>query len=254
MTTSAKTDVTLELTNYDGEDYEQGFWGSRSYEDEVEQSLVRKMTPQNVASFVDIGSGFGRLLPAYDAKVSQDITLFDYSQDLLDSAKKKYKDNDKVQYVQGSFYELPFKDETFDGGVSVRVMHHVENVPSFLSELSRVMKKDAIFVLEYANKRNGLEILRKLLFRSQLNPFSRLPENRSQKGLTFNFHPSYIKEQLRENGFIIEQQVASSLFRLPFLKRLMGQSLLAKMENLIPLWLRANSFTPSIFLKIRKVK
>ena len=240
------------ITDYDDNDYEDGFWSVRSYENDIEQFVLSKLVPKSAHAFLDVGGGFGRLIPAYQGVVKNSITLFDYSEKLLASARKKYAEDKRFKAVQGNFYEMPFEKESFDAGCSVRVIHHVENVDQYFSEIARVLKSNSYFVLEYANKRNTLEILRWVLRRTTINPFSVQPENRSEKGLTYNFHPRYINLMLRKHGLKVEKKVASSLFRLGFLKRLIGQQRLARLENAIPFWLRVGTLSPSIFLKLRK--
>ncbi len=241
------------ITNYNDTEYEADFWGSRQYEDLIEKDVLQKLLSKNYNSFLDLGAGFGRLAPVYKDR-SKKATLLDYSDKLLVSAKEKLGKNKNLNFVQGSFYELPFDNDTFDGGCSVRVMHHVEDPDTFFKELNRVLKKDAEFILEVANKRNWLEIVRKILGKKDaLNPFSRTPENRSKKGLTYNFHPAYINEKLKKYGFIITTKVDSSLLRAPLLKKLIGQSRLAFIEKLIPFWLRKTAYTPSLYLKIKKI-
>lgn len=246
-----KTDV--KIADYQDTDYEQGFWGSRQYEDLIEQSIIRRLVSGSFDTLIDVGGGFGRLVPSYISRVKEQSVLFDYSKKLLDSAKARYKDEPKFKTIQGSFYDMPIEKHVFDVALSIRVIHHVEDVATYLKEINRILKPDAVFILEYANKRNWLEILRRIAGRSKLHPFSLSPENRSVSGLTINFHPAYLKRMLRWNGFKIEKQVASSLLRSPFLKKLFGQRMMAVLENSIPLWVRPFAITPSVFLVLRKV-
>ncbi|OGI09983.1 MAG: hypothetical protein A2Y40_02145 [Candidatus Margulisbacteria bacterium GWF2_35_9] len=242
------------ITDYDDINYESDFWSDRHYENIIEQSIIKKMLNKSVSNFIDCGAGFGRLVPSYEKIIDKKIVLFDYSKKLLDSAKKKYGDKKNIDFVQGSLYEIPFDDNFFDGGVSVRVLHHVEDVPRFFSELNRVLKNNSVFILEYANKRNVLEITRAMFRRSKLHPFSIKPENRSDIGLTINFHPRYIQTELIKHGFIIEKKVASSIFRLSILKRILGQKFLSTIEVQMPLFMKRLLISPSTFLRIRKVK
>jgi len=244
----------VKITDYQDADYEKGFWGERQYEDMIEQSVIRRLIKGPYSKLIDIGGGFGRLIPSYISAVKERSLLFDYSQKLLDSAQVRFHNEPRFEAIQGSFYDIPLDKHTFDAAISVRVIHHVEDVATYLKEINRVLKPDATFILEYANKRNWLEILRRLIGRSKLHPFSLSPENRSISGLTINFHPRYLKRMLALKGFKIEKQVASSLLRSPLLKKLVGQRMMAKIENSIPLWIRPFALTPSVFLVLRKVK
>lgn len=245
--------MPLNITDYNDTNYEQDFWSQRKYEDIVEQYLLTKLVPK-ANSLLDIGGGFGRLIPSYKDKVSNSITIFDYSQKLLNSAKEKYSNFTNINFIQGDFYKMPFKDSSFGAAISIRTLHHVEDVPVFLKEVSRVLQPEATLIIEFANKRNLLEIIRFITKKTTLNPFTLNPENRSNKGLTYNFHPKYVYAELEKQGFIILRKVPSSILRLPFLKKILGQNFLSFLENLIPLKARFLTLTPSIFLLCRKVK
>lgn len=241
----------VSITDYNDTDYEQGFWSQRTYEDLLEKDHLASLLPLNIHQVIDVGGGFGRLSTVYVPRTSGQAVLFDYSEKLLASARNKHN-YPQLKMVQGSFYNLPFSSGKFDVALSVRVIHHVEDVPLYLSEISRVLKKDGLFILEFANKRNLLEILRWVFRKSRTNPFERNPQNRSDKGLTINFHPSYIRDQVHLAGFEIVEQRASSLLRLPILKKLIGQARLFHLEKTLPLFLKRHSLSPSIFLKLRK--
>ncbi|MEK6557851.1 MAG: class I SAM-dependent methyltransferase, partial [Candidatus Margulisiibacteriota bacterium] len=171
----------IAITDYNDTDYEQGFWSSRTYEDLLEKGHVASLLPLSFDRIIDVGGGFGRLAPVYTPRTLDQAILFDYSDELLNSAKKVYANLATLKMVQGSFYNLPFSAGEFDVALSVRVIHHVEDVPCYLSEISRVLKKDGLFVLEFANKQNLLEIFRWIFGRSRTNPFEKQPQNRSDK-------------------------------------------------------------------------
>lgn len=246
--------VNHRIEDYGDYNYEEDFWSEREYENLVEQHVVRRLLSQPVQRLLDIGAGFGRLVSAYDELTREKIVLFDYSKQLLDKAKKRFQKNRKLECIQGSFYDIPFDDGYFDGAVSVRVLHHVEDVPHFFSELNRVLSVNAVCVIEFANKRNVLEICRRIMLKSRMHPFSRTPENRSSKGLTYNFHPGYIKDIAQNYGFKIESRCSSSLFRSSFLKKIFGHRRLSSIEKHVPQMLKRWLLSPSVFYKLRKIK
>ena len=115
-----------------------------------------------------------------------------------------------------------------------------------------VLKPGGIFVLEYANKRNALEIARCLAGRSGVKPFDHEPSRRSDS-VYYNFHPKYVEEQLKAAGFVIEDQMAVSLFRSARLKKAFGKEKLTKLERPLQHPLGKLKLSPSVFLKLRKV-
>jgi uncharacterized protein YbaR (Trm112 family) len=69
------------------------------------------------------------------------------------------------------------------------------NPEAALREVRRVLGADALFVLEYANKRNLKAILRFLLMRQSWNPFSLEPVEYVK--LNFDFHPQAVQKWLK---------------------------------------------------------
>ena len=47
---------------------------------------------------------------------------------------------------------MPFKDNSFDGGLMVRVLHHIEKPKTYIKEVSRILNNNSTYVQEYANK------------------------------------------------------------------------------------------------------
>jgi ubiquinone/menaquinone biosynthesis C-methylase UbiE len=240
------------ICDYSDTDYAADFWGEnkRLYEDQVERIALRKVLPKAGKKFLDMGSGFGRLTGEYAGRFKE-VVLFDYAQNLLDQAKNKYQDKKNITYVQGDMYHMPFADDTFDGGLSVRVMHHFEDVPLVLKELNRVMAAGSVFVLEYANKRNILEVARAMLGKENLSPFDRAPSQRGEK-VFWNFHPKYIEAEVKKAGFKVEKVLSVSIFRSGFLKKLFGVKVLSFVERILQKPLGRFRLSPSVFIILKK--
>jgi len=45
--------------------------------------------------------------------------------------------------------EMPFKDETMDGGFMIASLHHIPNPGKALKEIHRILKKDGVFMIGY---------------------------------------------------------------------------------------------------------
>jgi ubiquinone/menaquinone biosynthesis C-methylase UbiE len=242
-----------EICDYTNFDYKKEFWGkyNRGYEDLSEKIALRKLLPFPGESFIDLGCGFGRFIEEYADKFDE-ITLFDYAPSLLEQAKEKGKrlGLSKIKFVLGDLYDLPFSSEAFDSAMLVRVLHHIENVEKVFCEVHRILKKDGTFILEFANKRNLLEIARFFLRRKNLRPFDYEPSNRAE--LYFNFHPQYIKDKLKRAGFIIEEQISVSNFRAPFIKNILNAQFLVNAEIKLEKFLNYLQLSPSVFVKANK--
>jgi 2-polyprenyl-3-methyl-5-hydroxy-6-metoxy-1,4-benzoquinol methylase len=94
---------------------------------------------------LDIGCGDGVLSYLF-AKEKADVSGLDYSDIAINFAKEKTKKYN-IDFRQGSAYELPFKDNSFDVIISSDVIEHLEDVFLYLSEIKRVAKNDALIVI-----------------------------------------------------------------------------------------------------------
>jgi len=234
--------------DYEGSDYRTAFWEGRGreYEDRAERIALRRLLPLGGRRLIDIGGGFGRLAELYSG--FNEIVLMDYSRSQLEDALQRLGP-ERITYVAANVFAMPFTAGAFDTAVSVRVLHHLADVPRALQAIRRVLGPGAPLVLEFANKRNLKAILRHWLHRQAHNPFD--PEPWEFAPLHFDFHPAYMERSLRDAGFRIERQLAVSQFRVQVLKRLFGADALAAVDG----WLqRPTAFlrlAPSMFLRAR---
>lgn len=109
------------------------------------------MDQYSLQKILDLGSGQGICATKINLKNREYIGV-EASPFLVDRAKKLYPVF-KSQYILGNAYELPFKDETFDGCFSIAVWHLLENLYKASFELSRVLKKRGRFLLITANQK-----------------------------------------------------------------------------------------------------
>jgi len=240
--------VKHRVCDYEGGDYES-FWPGREYEDAAERMALRRLLPPEGEALVELGAGFGRLADLY--RGYKRVILLDFARSQLLQAHKRFGEG-KFIYLAADIYRLPLASSAFDTAVTVRVLHHIADIPAALAEVHRILKPEGTYVLEYANKRNLKEIFRYLLGRSQKRPFSCEPLE--YLDMHFNFHPAYISASLHEAGFALEEELAVSQFRLPFLKRLFSPRLLAYLDGLLQKPTAGLKLSPSIFVAARAVK
>ncbi len=221
---------TPRICDYEGSDYRTRFWEGqgRSYEDRVERAVLQRLLPASGQRLLEIGAGFGRLTPEYHAY--QQVVLLDYSFSQLQYARQQYGDKGFL-YVAANAYQLPFMPGVFDGATMIRVIHHFENVPGVLQQIRRVMQPQGRFILEFANKRNMKALLRHAMGRQNWNPNDLDPVEFVE--LNFNFHPAYIQKELTTAGFMTQERIPVSFFRLGILKRTVPASLLAGLDKVM---------------------
>jgi ubiquinone/menaquinone biosynthesis C-methylase UbiE len=247
----------IKQSDYENYDYRQ-FWqdDKRLYEDSAERIVIKKFIGpigKQGRVFVDLGCGFGRLFSEY--KDFGKIILVDYSVSNLKNAREaigKFLNYDKammekVVYVAADVTCLPLRSSFADVAMTVRVMHHIDNVEKFISEASRILKPGGYFLVEFANKRNLKNIIKFMFGRLKQSPFDIRP---LQIGATIlDYHPKFIKALLRQTGFKVLKQVSASNYRLGFLKRHINLKILLFFERIYQNIFSFIDTGPSIFLK-----
>ena len=235
------------VIDYEGSDYQTSFWdqGGREYEDRCEQIALRKLLPDRGQLMLEIGAGAGRNTPRYQG--FQQVVLLDYSLTQLQQAQAAFGQNDSYIYVAGDVYRLPFVDQLFDGSTMIRVLHHMQDPLAALRQAQRVLKADAPFILEYANKHNIKAILRYWMGQQDWDPFSL--EAIEFTELNFDFHPRSVRRWLDEAGFDLKDQRTVSHFRIGLLKKTVPAGLLASLDGLFQPTGRWWQLSPSVFTR-----
>ena len=238
------------IADYNGYDYKKIFWedGKRDYEDLCDRLAVRKLLPDTMDDFVDIAGGYGRLTDEYISR-AKNSTIFDYSKTELADAKKTY--GDRITTKEGDIYNLPFKDETFDGLMMVRATHHFKDMPKVIEELYRVMKPGGVAVIEIASKKTLPKMFRYWFRKSDINPFSKEPSYLKELEM-YNYHPKYMEDLFKKQGFKILKVLSVSNFRSPKLKKMFGTKFLGRLEKVAQPTLAPIRLAPSIYYKLEK--
>ena len=256
----------IEVSDYDffNYDYSQ-YWSSRKYEDLAEKHVLENIFSTKSGNwFLDIGGSYGRLVPTYYKSYTHPVIL-DYS---LKTLQKNYEIIKKrfpnVELIAANAYHLPFKDNTYDGGVMVRVLHHISKPDRYLKEASRIMSKDSTYVQEFANKVNIKASCRALLH-FDFKFFSQEPYQQptaknfegtaaGQEALFLNFHPTYVARLLRKNQFSIIEKFGCSYLRSGFVKKILGEDTMIKLEYILQPLLKNTNISPSTIFETKLQK
>ncbi len=239
------------VIDYEGSDYQTSFWeqGGRAYEDLTEAIALKYLLPRGGSLMLEVGAGAGRNTPRFG--MYERVVVMDYSRTQLEQAQARLGRSQRYVYVAADVYRLPFVDGLFDGAVMIRVLHHMADAPAALKEIRRALGAGAMFILEFANKRNTKAVLRWLIGRQKWNPFDRGPVEFEK--LNFDFHPKAIRAWLSQASFEYERARTVSHFRVGWLKRHVPPKLLASLDGALQ-WTGAFcQYTPSVFTRSRAV-
>lgn len=235
------------ICNYEGSDYQQSFWdqGSRAYEDAVEAVALKHLLPTRGRHLLELGAGAGRNTPRYNQFGK--VTLVDYSSTQLQQARQRLGESSRYRFVAADIYHLPFVQGLFDGATMIRTLHHMAEPLLALRQVRRTLEPGAVFILEYANKRNLKSMLRYLLLRQAWSPYT--PEQVEFAALNYDFHPKTVDRLLKDAGFKSERTLTVSHFRMGALKKLVPLKALVWLDSLLQptgSWIRV---TPSVFTR-----
>lgn len=112
--------------------------------DELESGLVREHLV-DTSRVLEVGCGTGLILNRLIGD-RRHIVGVDLSMAMLQKAK------DRASHLaQSDAVNLPFKDETFDVVCSFKVLAHVPLISEALAEMSRVVKRGGLLVVEFYN-------------------------------------------------------------------------------------------------------
>ncbi len=94
------------------------------------------------------GTGYGT---AILGEVAAQATGLDISSAAIREARKRYG-SDRVKYVIGDCFDLPFEADSFDVVVANEMIEHVEDHPALLAEVRRVLVDKGLFLVSTPNK------------------------------------------------------------------------------------------------------
>ncbi len=249
-----------EICSYESSPWRTDFWRGRDYEDRAERIALAKLLPPSRGRrrLVEIGAGFGRLAEFYAGY--EHVILLDYARSMLQQAREQIASRPsplapRFTFVAADLYNLPLADSALDTAVTVRVLHHVADIPRAFAEIARVVRPQGTYVLEYANKRHLKAIIRHTLTlhsNSTSNPFTLTPYEFVK--LNFDFHPRYIDANLHAANLIPQAQRGVSIFRVALLKRVVPAGILAALDGLLQSPISKLYLSPSIFIRAQSAK
>lgn len=253
----------IEISNYDFFDYDYSqYWKSRKYEDAAEKKVLEKIFSRKEGKwFVDIGGSYGRLTPTYYNSYTNPIIL-DYS---LKTLQKNYPTIKKmfpnIEMIAANAYHMPFREDTFDGGLMVRVLHHIAQPVEYYKELRRIMHSGSTYVQEFANKVNFKASLRALLH-FNFSYFTKEPYQQptsknfegtkaGEEAIFLSYHPSHVRSMLSGQKFEIENKYGCSYLRSTTLKKLLGENFRIKIESVLQKLLKTTNLPPSVIFEAK---
>ncbi len=235
-------------------DYTQ-YWNNRDYENDAEQIAIRRLLgTRRFRHAADIGGGFGRLCLLL-SEYSDKVTLAEPALSQLEAAKDVLKGTD-VEQIQMQADDLKFEDGSLDLITMVRVMHHIPEPSEEFAEISRVLAKDGVAIIEVANYGHFVNRIKHKRAGKPLptGPVSIRSDNPEEPdAIAFvNHNIDTVLAQLAAAGLTLESKLSVSNLRSERLKRTLPKAAMIAIERATQKRLARSNFGPSIFLKLRK--
>jgi ubiquinone/menaquinone biosynthesis C-methylase UbiE len=245
---------------YDKFDY-SSYWEGREYEHQAEVQALKDFLDQipKIDKILEIGAGFGRLVPFY-AHRAKKIVISDPSSGLLKEARANLR-RYKPRYVHAGYDMVveKLKAKSIDLVILVRVLHHIEDPKDCFEAVNRLLDERGYFILEFANKSHFKAEIKEILRGNITYPLDiftkdiRSEKAKKQSKIPFNnYHPHKIEHLLQETGFEIVDKRSVSNFRNPLLKRAFPINFVLSVEEILQKPLAYLNFGPSIFILARK--
>ena len=103
------------------------------------RNLTNLTATKKVGSILDVGCGEGFTLNRLKEKgIGKKLEGIEYLPAAIELGKKTYPE---IKIIQGSIYQLPYKDNSFDLVLCTEVLEHLDNPQAGLKELVRVSNK-----------------------------------------------------------------------------------------------------------------
>lgn len=134
--------------NYDQFAFEQSL-GTR-YLSEIETNFLLNELHIENKRILDVGVGTGRNSEILLSKGGM-VEGIDISEGMMTKARVKLNGKNINFTVTDVGQNIPFKDDSLDVAICIRVLKYIPNWRNAIKEISRVLKKDGIFILEIAN-------------------------------------------------------------------------------------------------------
>jgi len=117
-------------------------------EEQVERALLEFVGPSQIGSYLDLGTGTGRILELVAPKAQRAVGV-DLNSEMLALARARIEraSLNHAQVRRGDLFQLPYADHCFDLITLHQVLHYLEDPPAAVSEAARVLRAGGKLVI-----------------------------------------------------------------------------------------------------------
>ena len=174
---SSQKDPEFKFMNYGFKDNNPP---NLSLEDEPDRLFIQlyhmnvRDTDLEGKEILEIGSGRGGGASWISKTMNpKSLVALDYSEKAVNRCIEWYSTQKNLTFLEGNAENLPFEDETFDVVYNVESSHCYGNIPAFLDETYRVLRKGGKFCWTDMRDQKTMEEMQKQFFHSGFSIESR---------------------------------------------------------------------------------
>lgn len=112
---------------------------------------IAKVEQGKVAA--DIGAGTGFLTEGL-VKKGLSVIVVDFSEEMLNQMREKFKDYNCIEYRQGEAENLPIETNLVDYVMANMYLHHIENPANAIKEMVRILKPNGKLIITDLDEHN----------------------------------------------------------------------------------------------------
>ncbi|MBJ7985698.1 class I SAM-dependent methyltransferase [Bacillus cereus] len=112
------------------------------------QETINNIVDVQNKQVIDIGCGGGIYTKELALMGAKNVVGLDFSKEILQAAKENCNAFPNISFIHGDAHNIPYPNESFDLVISRAVIHHLQDVPTFIREASRILKQDGTLILQ----------------------------------------------------------------------------------------------------------
>ncbi|UTR10751.1 class I SAM-dependent methyltransferase [Evansella sp. LMS18] len=117
--------------------------------DETWLEAVKELVPVGtINKALDVGCGGGIYSKALAELGINSITGIDFSETMLEGARKNCKEYGQITFRQGSAFQTGEENNVYDLLLERALIHHIKDLNTCFDEAHRVLKEDGIFIVQ----------------------------------------------------------------------------------------------------------
>ncbi|CKE76326.1 Demethylmenaquinone methyltransferase [Bacillus paranthracis] len=112
------------------------------------RKMIKNITDIQNKRIIDIGCGGGIYTKELALMGAKSVVGLDFSKEILQAAKENCSGFSNISFIHGDAHSTPYPNDTFDIVISRAVIHHLQDIPTFLREASRILKKNGVLIVQ----------------------------------------------------------------------------------------------------------